>query len=175
MKPSLGNNLITLNLSFQKFSRKPECLHPGTFTETMKDIDIGKEFIIPSPGYRNPQDRASTSGQHRDGEDSNYKRNLRVSISLSEGILLTSHTHLFVCVVSRFPQLMVLRIFSGLSAQGSPLMVLGGSYVMQRIELELATSRASALTLVLSVALGCMYIFLSFFINLKSFLNLWLL
>uniref|UniRef100_A0A667HC86 ATP binding cassette subfamily C member 5 n=1 Tax=Lynx canadensis TaxID=61383 RepID=A0A667HC86_LYNCA len=41
----------------------------------MKDIDIGKEYIIPSPGYRNVRERTSTSGQHRDREDSKYKRN----------------------------------------------------------------------------------------------------
>uniref|UniRef100_A0A8B9W8H4 ATP-binding cassette sub-family C member 5 n=1 Tax=Bos mutus grunniens TaxID=30521 RepID=A0A8B9W8H4_BOSMU len=39
----------------------------------MKDIDIGKEYIIPSPGYRNVE-RTSNSGQHRDREDSKYKR-----------------------------------------------------------------------------------------------------
>lgn len=66
----------------------------------MKDIDIGKEFIIPSPGYRNPQDRASTSGQHRDGEDSNYKRNLRVecqdaleTAARAEGLSLDVSVH----------------------------------------------------------------------------------
>uniref|UniRef100_A0AC11AXC6 ATP binding cassette subfamily C member 5 n=1 Tax=Ovis aries TaxID=9940 RepID=A0AC11AXC6_SHEEP len=40
----------------------------------MKDIDIGKEYIIPSPGYRNVRERTSNSGQHRDREDSKYKR-----------------------------------------------------------------------------------------------------
>ncbi|KAB0365354.1 hypothetical protein FD754_009510 [Muntiacus muntjak] len=40
----------------------------------MKDIDIGKEYIIPSPGYRNVRERTSNSGQHRDHEDSKYKR-----------------------------------------------------------------------------------------------------
>ncbi|XP_004424724.1 PREDICTED: multidrug resistance-associated protein 5 isoform X1 [Ceratotherium simum simum] len=40
----------------------------------MKDIDIGKEYIIPSPGYRNERERANTSGQHRDREDSKYRR-----------------------------------------------------------------------------------------------------
>ncbi|XP_017536075.1 ATP-binding cassette sub-family C member 5 isoform X1 [Manis javanica] len=40
----------------------------------MKDIDIGKEYIIPSPGYRNMRERTSTSGQHRDHEDSKYER-----------------------------------------------------------------------------------------------------
>lgn len=66
----------------------------------MKDIDIGKEFIIPSPGYRNPQDRASTSGQHRDGEDSNYKRNLQVecqdaleTAARAEGLSLDVSVH----------------------------------------------------------------------------------
>uniref|UniRef100_A0A8C6AKD9 Uncharacterized protein n=1 Tax=Monodon monoceros TaxID=40151 RepID=A0A8C6AKD9_MONMO len=44
----------------------------------MKDIDIRKEYIIPSPGYRNVRERTSNSGQHRDREDSNetlYPRN----------------------------------------------------------------------------------------------------
>uniref|UniRef100_A0A8C6AVS6 ATP-binding cassette sub-family C member 5 n=1 Tax=Monodon monoceros TaxID=40151 RepID=A0A8C6AVS6_MONMO len=40
----------------------------------MKDIDIRKEYIIPSPGYRNVRERTSNSGQHRDREDSKYKR-----------------------------------------------------------------------------------------------------
>uniref|UniRef100_A0A8D2ARW0 ATP-binding cassette sub-family C member 5 n=1 Tax=Sciurus vulgaris TaxID=55149 RepID=A0A8D2ARW0_SCIVU len=40
----------------------------------MKDIDIGKEYIIPSPGYRNVRERSSTSGPHRDREDSKFKR-----------------------------------------------------------------------------------------------------
>ncbi|XP_066203968.1 ATP-binding cassette sub-family C member 5 isoform X2 [Saccopteryx leptura] len=40
----------------------------------MKDIDIGKEYIIPSPGYRNVRGRTSTSGQDKDHEDSKYKR-----------------------------------------------------------------------------------------------------
>ncbi|XP_024897990.1 multidrug resistance-associated protein 5 isoform X3 [Pteropus alecto] len=40
----------------------------------MKDIDIGKEYIIPSPGYRNVRERNSTSRQDRDHEDSKYKR-----------------------------------------------------------------------------------------------------
>ncbi|XP_054556383.1 ATP-binding cassette sub-family C member 5 isoform X2 [Talpa occidentalis] len=40
----------------------------------MKDIDIGKEYIIPSPGYRSSRERTSTPGQHRDGGNSRYKR-----------------------------------------------------------------------------------------------------
>nr|XP_045004977.1 multidrug resistance-associated protein 5 isoform X3 [Jaculus jaculus]XP_045004978.1 multidrug resistance-associated protein 5 isoform X3 [Jaculus jaculus]XP_045004979.1 multidrug resistance-associated protein 5 isoform X3 [Jaculus jaculus] len=40
----------------------------------MKDIDIGKEYIIPSPGYRNVRERSSTSGQHRDHEESRFQR-----------------------------------------------------------------------------------------------------
>uniref|UniRef100_A0A8C3YJJ1 ATP-binding cassette sub-family C member 5 n=1 Tax=Catagonus wagneri TaxID=51154 RepID=A0A8C3YJJ1_9CETA len=40
----------------------------------MKDIDIGKEYIIPSPGYRNVRERTSNSGQQRDREDSKFKR-----------------------------------------------------------------------------------------------------
>ncbi|XP_053420205.1 ATP-binding cassette sub-family C member 5 isoform X2 [Nycticebus coucang] len=38
----------------------------------MKDIDIGKEYIIPSPGYRSVRERTSASGQHR--EESKFKR-----------------------------------------------------------------------------------------------------
>uniref|UniRef100_A0A2K5XY43 ATP binding cassette subfamily C member 5 n=1 Tax=Mandrillus leucophaeus TaxID=9568 RepID=A0A2K5XY43_MANLE len=40
----------------------------------MKDIDIGKEYIIPSPGYRSVRERTSTSGPHRDREDSKFRR-----------------------------------------------------------------------------------------------------
>ncbi|XP_040858978.1 multidrug resistance-associated protein 5 isoform X2 [Ochotona curzoniae] len=40
----------------------------------MKDIDIGKEYIIPSPGYRSVRDRASSAGQHRDREEPKFKR-----------------------------------------------------------------------------------------------------
>lgn len=40
----------------------------------MKDIDIGKEYIIPSSGYRNARGRTTTSRQDRDHEDSTYKR-----------------------------------------------------------------------------------------------------
>uniref|UniRef100_A0A2I3HGR9 ATP binding cassette subfamily C member 5 n=1 Tax=Nomascus leucogenys TaxID=61853 RepID=A0A2I3HGR9_NOMLE len=40
----------------------------------MKDIDIGKEYIIPSPGYRSVRERTSTSGMHRDREDSKFRR-----------------------------------------------------------------------------------------------------
>ncbi|XP_058282472.1 ATP-binding cassette sub-family C member 5 isoform X2 [Hylobates moloch] len=40
----------------------------------MKDIDIGKEYIIPSPGYRSVRERTSTSGTHRDREDSKFRR-----------------------------------------------------------------------------------------------------
>ncbi|XP_076973837.1 ATP-binding cassette sub-family C member 5 isoform X6 [Tamandua tetradactyla] len=46
--------------------------HPCS--EKMKDIDIGKEYIIPSPGYRSVRERNSTSGQHGGHEDSKYKR-----------------------------------------------------------------------------------------------------
>ncbi|GAB5576623.1 multidrug resistance-associated protein 5 isoform X2 [Prionailurus iriomotensis] len=55
---------------------KPKVCEPWhLYSEKMKDIDIGKEYIIPSPGYRNVRERTSTSGQHRDREDSKYKRN----------------------------------------------------------------------------------------------------
>ncbi|PNJ69106.1 ABCC5 isoform 13 [Pongo abelii] len=40
----------------------------------MKDIDIGKEYIIPSPGYRSVRERTGTSGTHRDREDSKFRR-----------------------------------------------------------------------------------------------------
>ncbi|XP_006869866.1 PREDICTED: multidrug resistance-associated protein 5-like isoform X2 [Chrysochloris asiatica] len=40
----------------------------------MKDIDIGKEYIIPSPGYRNVSERTSTSMQQTEREESKYKR-----------------------------------------------------------------------------------------------------
>uniref|UniRef100_A0A2K5QFV3 ATP binding cassette subfamily C member 5 n=1 Tax=Cebus imitator TaxID=2715852 RepID=A0A2K5QFV3_CEBIM len=40
----------------------------------MKDIDIGKEYIIPSPGYASVRERSSTSGPHRDREDSKFRR-----------------------------------------------------------------------------------------------------
>ncbi|XP_010622577.1 multidrug resistance-associated protein 5 isoform X3 [Fukomys damarensis] len=47
----------------------------------MKDIDIGKEYIIPSPGYRSVRERSSASGQRRelrereqDREESKFKR-----------------------------------------------------------------------------------------------------
>lgn len=40
----------------------------------MKDIDIGKEYIIPSPGYRSVRERGGTSGQHREREESKFQR-----------------------------------------------------------------------------------------------------
>uniref|UniRef100_A0A8C2W3C2 ATP binding cassette subfamily C member 5 n=1 Tax=Chinchilla lanigera TaxID=34839 RepID=A0A8C2W3C2_CHILA len=40
----------------------------------MKDIDIGKEYIIPSPGYRSVRDRGGTSGQHRERQESKFQR-----------------------------------------------------------------------------------------------------
>lgn len=54
----------------------------------MKDIDIRKEYIIPSPGYRNVRERTSNSGQHRDREDSKYKRTQPVSTALLESLFL---------------------------------------------------------------------------------------
>jgi hypothetical protein len=54
----------------------------------MKDIDIGKEYIIPSPGYRNVRERSSTSGQHRDREESKFKRTRPVSVVFPEGPFL---------------------------------------------------------------------------------------
>ncbi|KAI1235931.1 hypothetical protein IHE44_0002024 [Lamprotornis superbus] len=38
----------------------------------MKDIDIGKEYIIPSPGYRSVRERAD-SVQHEEQEESNFQ------------------------------------------------------------------------------------------------------
>ncbi|XP_021111972.1 multidrug resistance-associated protein 5 isoform X4 [Heterocephalus glaber] len=40
----------------------------------MKDIDIGKEYIIPSPGYRSVRERSGASGPHREREESRFKR-----------------------------------------------------------------------------------------------------
>ncbi|KAF6117127.1 ATP binding cassette subfamily C member 5 [Phyllostomus discolor] len=40
----------------------------------MKDIDIGKEYIIPSPGYRSVRERTSTARQDKDHEGPKYKR-----------------------------------------------------------------------------------------------------
>ncbi|XP_045054550.2 ATP-binding cassette sub-family C member 5 isoform X2 [Desmodus rotundus] len=40
----------------------------------MKDIDIGKEYIIPSPGYRSVRERTSAPRQDTDHEGSKYKR-----------------------------------------------------------------------------------------------------
>lgn len=45
----------------------------------MKDIDIGKEYIIPSPGYRSVRERAD-SVQHEQQEESNFQHSkLKVS------------------------------------------------------------------------------------------------
>lgn len=38
----------------------------------MKDIDIGKEYIIPSPGYRSVRERAN-SVQHEEQEGSKFQ------------------------------------------------------------------------------------------------------
>uniref|UniRef100_UPI0036247244 ATP-binding cassette sub-family C member 5 isoform 3 n=1 Tax=Rattus norvegicus TaxID=10116 RepID=UPI0036247244 len=40
----------------------------------MKDIDMGKEYIIPSPGYRSVRDRSTIPGQHGDREEPRFRR-----------------------------------------------------------------------------------------------------
>ncbi|XP_028639216.1 multidrug resistance-associated protein 5 isoform X1 [Grammomys surdaster] len=40
----------------------------------MKDIDMGKEYIIPSPGYRSVRDRSTVLGQHRDHDEPSFRR-----------------------------------------------------------------------------------------------------
>lgn len=75
--------------NFRNSQVKPKVCEPWHLhSEKMKDIDIGKEYIIPSPGYRNVRERTSTSGQHRDREDSKYKRTRPVSISFPESLFL---------------------------------------------------------------------------------------
>ncbi|KAM9583222.1 ATP-binding cassette sub-family C member 5 isoform 2-T2 [Trichechus inunguis] len=66
----------------------------------MKDIDIGKEYIIPSPGYRNVSQRTSTSGQQREREESKYKRSRPVecqdaleTAARAEGLSLDVSVH----------------------------------------------------------------------------------
>nr|XP_028587599.1 multidrug resistance-associated protein 5 isoform X6 [Podarcis muralis] len=39
----------------------------------MKDIDLGKEYVIPSPGYRNVRERGSP-GQHEEQDGLNYQQ-----------------------------------------------------------------------------------------------------
>lgn len=45
----------------------------------MKDIDMGKEYIIPSPGYRSVRERSGAPGPHRDPEESRFQRSRPVS------------------------------------------------------------------------------------------------
>uniref|UniRef100_A0A671FZU3 ATP-binding cassette sub-family C member 5 n=1 Tax=Rhinolophus ferrumequinum TaxID=59479 RepID=A0A671FZU3_RHIFE len=66
----------------------------------MKDIDIGKEYIIPSPGYRNVRDSTSTSAQDKDPEGSKYKRSRLLecqdaleTAARAEGLSLDVSTH----------------------------------------------------------------------------------
>ncbi|XP_036622602.1 multidrug resistance-associated protein 5 isoform X2 [Trichosurus vulpecula] len=40
----------------------------------MKDIDMGKEYVIPSPGYGNARERTGSSGQHREQEGAEYEQ-----------------------------------------------------------------------------------------------------
>ncbi|XP_059955198.1 ATP-binding cassette sub-family C member 5 isoform X3 [Mesoplodon densirostris] len=68
--PTLGTLADARNSQVEPRVCEPWHLH----SEKMKDIDIRKEYIIPSPGYRNVRERTSNSGQHRDREDSKYKR-----------------------------------------------------------------------------------------------------
>ncbi|CAK6441862.1 unnamed protein product [Pipistrellus nathusii] len=57
----------------RNYQVKPGVCEPWRLqSEKMKDLDIGKEYIIPSPGYRNVRERTSTSRQ--DKEDSRYRR-----------------------------------------------------------------------------------------------------
>ncbi|XP_029418481.1 multidrug resistance-associated protein 5 isoform X8 [Nannospalax galili] len=69
----------------------------------MKDIDMGKEYIIPSPGYRNVRERGSTSAQHRDHEESRFQRTRALecqdaleTAARAEGLALdvSVHSHL---------------------------------------------------------------------------------
>lgn len=80
IKHNLGHICSWWIFNFRDSQVKPGVCEPWRLhSEKMKDIDIGKEYIIPSPGYRNVRERASTSRQDR--EDSKYKRTGLVSIS----------------------------------------------------------------------------------------------
>lgn len=80
IKHNLGNTCSWWIFNFRNSQVEPGVCAPWCLqSEKMKDIDIGKEYIIPSPGYRNVQERASTSRQDRD--DSKYKRTGLVSMS----------------------------------------------------------------------------------------------
>ncbi|XP_004382350.2 ATP-binding cassette sub-family C member 5 isoform X4 [Trichechus manatus latirostris] len=80
---------------------KPRVCEPWPLrSEKMKDIDIGKEYIIPSPGYRNVSQRTSTSGQQREREESKYKRSRPVecqdaleTAARAEGLSLDVSVH----------------------------------------------------------------------------------
>lgn len=61
----------------------------------MKDIDIGKEYIIPSPGYRNVRERAN-SVQHEEQEGSKFqhakhKVSLFFSLFVLQSMLIKLH------------------------------------------------------------------------------------
>ena len=59
-------------------------------SEKMKDIDIGKEYIIPSPGYRSVRERTSAPRQDTDHEGSKYKRTRLVSMSFPKCLFLSA-------------------------------------------------------------------------------------
>ncbi|EDK97566.1 ATP-binding cassette, sub-family C (CFTR/MRP), member 5, isoform CRA_b [Mus musculus] len=56
----------------------------------MKDIDMGKEYIIPSPGYRSDRDRSAVPGQHRDPEEPRFRRTRSVLFVALAVLELTS-------------------------------------------------------------------------------------
>ncbi|XP_038001480.1 multidrug resistance-associated protein 5 isoform X3 [Motacilla alba alba] len=51
----------------------------------MKDIDIGKEYIIPSPGYRSVRERAD-SVQHEEQEESNFQHSKLKQIECQDAL-----------------------------------------------------------------------------------------
>lgn len=68
-------NLVLFRLLRRKTTCKPWRL------QKMKDIDIGKEYIIPSPGYRSVRERAD-SVQHEEQEGSKFQH-AKHKVSLS--------------------------------------------------------------------------------------------
>ncbi|XP_028929944.1 multidrug resistance-associated protein 5 isoform X3 [Ornithorhynchus anatinus] len=66
----------------------------------MKSIDIGKEYIIPSPGYRNVRERASSPEQCKEPGELKYKQTHPMechdaleSAARAEGLSLDVSTH----------------------------------------------------------------------------------
>lgn len=73
----------------------------------MKDIDLGTEYVIPSPGYRSVRGRSGASGQHRelrereqDREESKFTRARQLecqdaleTAARAEGLSLDVSTH----------------------------------------------------------------------------------